>query len=124
MADQQILIIEDEPDLRQTFKDLLELEGFEAATAGNGREALEFLQKQNKPCLILLDLMMPVMNGWEFLETVKTRHQQVFDSVPIVIISAAADVADAQLQYGCSVMQKPVDIQRLFKLAHGLCDPC
>ncbi|HEX5000040.1 MAG TPA: response regulator, partial [Terriglobia bacterium] len=63
-----VLIVEDEEFIRENFQIFLELEGFQVLTAGNGREALEQLQGRERPCLILLDLLMPVMDGGEFLE--------------------------------------------------------
>src|SRR3712207_4648099 len=122
MASHQILIVEDEPDLRETVKEFLELEGFCVLAAANGREALSLLQDTGHSCLILLDLMMPVMNGWQFLETIKSDHQDILATTPIVITSAAADVTDVQRQYGCRVMKKPVNMRHLVELAHEYCE--
>src|SRR5437879_4549846 len=61
-----VLIVEDDADLREMMAQLLLLEGFTAQAVGNGREALEYLRRGDAPQLILLDLMMPVMDGWEF----------------------------------------------------------
>src|SRR3954470_15283551 len=87
-ADSQcpVLIVEDDEDLRDMMAQLLTIEGFEPATVANGREALEYLQTSEKPHVILLDLMMPVMDGWEF------RRQQKADPdlarVPVIVLSA------------------------------------
>jgi CheY-like chemotaxis protein len=67
MDPHHILIIEDEPDLRETLKELFQLEGFKVLTASNGQEGLKALRESGKPCLIFLDLMMPIMSGWEFI---------------------------------------------------------
>lgn len=120
----KILIIEDEPDLRETLKDLLEIEGFEAATAENGRAGLEKLRETGPPCLIVLDLMMPVMNGWQFLEMLKTQYPDTFAAVPVVVLSAAADLTAVAQQYGCQVMKKPARIAELLQLVRAHCAQC
>ncbi|NEX63068.1 response regulator [Noviherbaspirillum galbum] len=116
-----ILIIEDEPDLRETLKDLLEISGFKVLTAANGREGLERIQSAGEPCLILLDLMMPVMNGWQFLEALQDERFLDYRT-SIVVVSAAADTADVDKKYGCVLMRKPVNIHELINLAHEHCD--
>lgn len=125
MACHRILIIEDEPDLRETLKDLLELSGFKVAAAENGKEGLKLLlEEMEKTCLILLDLMMPVMNGWQFLEALKNEHQHLLDTIPLVVVSAAADLTDLQQQHGCRVMKKPANIEHLVTLAREHCEAC
>ena len=113
-----VLIVEDDADLRDMMAQLLSLEGFNAATVANGREALEYLHDGDRPDVILLDLMMPVMDGWEF-----RRRQQADPSVagvPVIVLSAldqsrAADVrADAFLK-------KPLDFDRLLALVRNYC---
>ena len=113
-----VLIVEDDADLRDMMAQLLSLEGFNAATVSNGREALEYLHDGDRPDVILLDLMMPVMDGWEF-----RRRQQADPSVagvPVIVLSAldqsrAADVrADAFLK-------KPLDFDRLLTLVRNYC---
>ncbi len=61
-----ILIVEDDVDVAESVADVLQSAGYSTAIAGNGREALDHLQKNNHPDLILLDMMMPVMDGWQF----------------------------------------------------------
>src|SRR6266581_4459159 len=82
-----VLIVEDDSDLREMMAQLLTLEGFQAATVANGREALEYLNSVDRqPDVILLDLMMPVMDGWEF-----RRRQQAdpaVSDVPVIVLSA------------------------------------
>jgi CheY-like chemotaxis protein len=83
-----ILIIDDEPILRQLFQKVLEHEGHSVMTAGNGREGLEAMRQQ-VPDLILLDLMMPLMDGMSFLRLLR-RHLD-WAQVPVVVMSAMAD---------------------------------
>src|SRR4051794_9814888 len=81
-----VLIVEDDEDLREMMAQMLNIEGFSTATASNGREALDYLHSTRRPNVILLDLMMPVMDGWEF------RRQQQADPqiapVPVIVLSA------------------------------------
>jgi len=117
MECERILIIEDEPDLRETMCDLLELEGYAVASAANGLEGLAALEEAGPPCLILLDLMMPEMDGWQFLEALRDRP-----GLAIVVVSAIADLSDVADRYGCEVLKKPVKIEQLLALAQSHCD--
>ena len=85
-----VLLVEDDLALRKSLTELLETEGFRALAAGNGFEAVELLRHEPRPDLILLDLMMPVMNGWAFL---KYRNEHaVLSSVPVVVTTAWNEV--------------------------------
>lgn len=121
MTSSWILIIEDEPDLRETLRDLLELEGFDAVTAANGSEGLLTLADAGKPCLILLDLMMPVMDGWQFLEVLHKQPDLRPPGIAVVVVSAIADMSDIKERYDCEVMKKPVKIEQLLAVAHAHC---
>lgn len=123
MANHHIVVIEDDEDLRETLRDLLEMEGFQVSTACNGLEGLRLIERSSRPCLILLDLMMPVMDGWEFLDTLRQNAAQLAQT-PVAVVSAAADLSDVERQYGCSVLKKPVNLKRLFALAHQHCGDC
>lgn len=83
-----IMIIEDESDIRSSLKEILELVGYDVLTAENGLDALNVLKESVKPNLILLDMKMPVMNGWDFAEQF---HKTYNNSSPIVVVTAAAD---------------------------------
>jgi CheY-like chemotaxis protein len=124
MPCRHILLIEDEPDLRETLKELLELIGFQVETAANGREGLFKLETKGNPCLIMLDLMMPVMNGWQFLEALKKDPLHGRAAIPVIVVSAAVEMAEIQSQYGCPSLSKPVDIDRLLEMAHVHCKSC
>jgi DNA-binding response OmpR family regulator len=110
-------IVEDDEDLREMMAHLLTLEGFEAATAANGREALDYLQT-SRPEVILLDLMMPVMDGWEF------RRQQQADPnlapVPVIVLSAL-DQARASNVDAAAFLKKPLDFDHLLDLVRAYC---
>jgi len=97
---------------------LLSLEGFRAASVANGREALDYLQDAETPRLILLDLMMPVMDGWEF-----RRLQQAdpaLRSVPVIVLSAL-DQARATGLDATAFLKKPLDFDRLLALVRTYC---
>ncbi|MBN9159659.1 MAG: response regulator [Myxococcales bacterium] len=86
-----VLVIDDDPDILEVTRFVLENAGYRVATAANGADALASLRGKAKPGLILLDLMMPVMNGWEF-RAEQTRDPELA-SVPVVIITGAGNAA-------------------------------
>lgn len=77
MAKSNTLIVDDERNLRETLKEIFEVSGFSGVTASSGEEALDVLAKQRKPCLFWLDLMMPVMNNWEFMTRLKRESRKL-----------------------------------------------
>jgi len=113
-----VLIVEDDADLREMMAQLLSLEGFHTAAVANGREALEYLQRSESPEVILLDLMMPVMDGWEF-----RRHQQadpVLSHVPVIVLSAL-DQSRTPGVDAAAFLKKPLDFDRLLDLVRSYC---
>jgi len=103
-----ILIVEDDADSRETFCALLEEAGYECVAVANGREAIDYLRAHSRPFAILLDLMMPQMDGWQF------RRLQMADpalgDVPLVVVSAAKSARNSALQFGADrFLLKPVD---------------
>lgn len=80
-----ILLIEDDPALRDSVAGLLQERGYAVERAETGAMALERLKAGERPCLILLDLMMPAMSGWDFL--LQVRRDAALDGIPVVIIS-------------------------------------
>ena len=81
-----ILIVEDDREIREAMREALEDAGYNVTVAQHGRDALDKLQSMQKPMLILLDLMMPVMSGPELLEVLRADHDA--DEIPIVVVSA------------------------------------
>jgi len=113
-----VLIVEDDADLREMMAQLLTLEGFKATTVANGREALQYLGNGAKPEVILLDLMMPVMDGWEF-----RRRQQAdpqMSRVPVIVLSAL-DQGRATGLAPNAFLKKPLDFDRLLELVRHYC---
>jgi signal transduction histidine kinase/CheY-like chemotaxis protein len=87
-----VLVVEDDETIRLILREVLEDEGYRVVTAQNGREALEILSSGARPCVILLDLMMPVMNGWQLLEALHQRGDLA--RLPVVVVSAATGVCE------------------------------
>ncbi|MGZ3710740.1 MAG: response regulator [Bdellovibrionota bacterium] len=84
----KIIIVEDDEDISAMLKSFLEGEGYEAETAENGQKALELIGKRGLPHLILLDMKMPIMNGWQFADKFRVQHDHL---TPIVVMTAAGD---------------------------------
>ena len=113
-----VLIVEDDEDLREMMAQMLTLEGFESAAVANGREALEYLHAAEKPDVILLDLMMPVMDGWEFRR--QQRADPAIAPVPVIVLSAL-DQARASTLEANAFLKKPLDFDRLLSLVRTYC---
>lgn len=107
-----ILVVEDDDDIRNSLKQLLEYEGYYVTTAPNGKEALDQLHCQQQPSLILLDLMMPVMNGWDFEKNFSSLPE--FKEIPIVAVTAFGDKTNGMRLKG--IVKKPIDFDLLFSL--------
>ncbi len=116
-----ILIVEDDPEIRESLAELLRLEGYEITTASNGVEALEVLEKSGvKPQLIILDILMPEMNGIEFLERRQTEPN--FRSIPTMVLSCNKVQEKTAQRLGItSFLQKPVGADNLLRSAREIC---
>ena len=112
-----ILVVEDNIDIQESLKATLELEGFNVFTADNGKEAIEQLGIIPTPCLILLDLMMPVMNGWEFVEEIS--KDIMLSSIPIVVVTAIGDSNKSPKTDG--YIPKPINYEALIS---AVCKHC
>jgi len=119
----KILLVEDDPDIRQSLQELLESESFEVEATSNGAEALGALQAGLRPCLILLDWSMPVMNGREFLARWRT-NEELRQAAPSVIVLTAAVGIPAQETDGVKgFIRKPVDdIELLLEQVRQFCN--
>jgi CheY-like chemotaxis protein len=113
----RILVVEDDPAIRGLVTDLLRDDGYDVIEATNGIEALESVARRC-PDLIVLDLMMPMMNGWQFVE--ECHRQSVCDQVPIVVTSASHDLprtAERLRSLGVKTsLAKPFDVDALLAL--------
>jgi CheY-like chemotaxis protein len=115
-----ILIVEDDPDIRSAMTMILKSEGYEVAGASEGREALDRLREPSRPCLILLDLMMPRMDGFEL--RVQQMQDPTLADIPVIVFSAGADLERkvAPLRVD-GYLEKPVDIPVLLELVGSRC---
>ena len=105
-----VLVVDDDPDILQTLGLCLTTEGYRVLMAANGREALDLLQNE-RPSVILLDLMMPVMDGWQFVHELEQRGQR---DVPLLILSADRAVqGHAQQLRASGHLAKPFDLDEL-----------
>jgi CheY-like chemotaxis protein len=115
-AKSTILVVEDEKESRDTLRELLEFEGYRVETAVNGREALDTLNAAgDKICIMLLDLFMPVMDGWQVIDQLRAEGR--LGRTQIVIITSAPYRAPA----GLPVFQKPLDLDKVMVEVQRLC---
>jgi CheY-like chemotaxis protein len=113
-----VLLVEDNDDVREMMSVALELSGITVLAAANGREALDLLDASPAPCVVLLDLMMPVMDGWE-LRAALNAHPE-YAAIPVVIVSAMTEDTAAKLG-AAAYLPKPVDIDRMLDI---VCEHC
>jgi CheY-like chemotaxis protein len=115
-----VLIVEDDEDVRDFMDVLLRASGYETMTAANGAIGLEMMQHR-RPCVVLLDMMMPVMDGWTF------RARQLADPdlapVPVIAVTAAFSPSDVKARLDVRCLPKPVDFERLLDEVSGACTP-
>jgi CheY-like chemotaxis protein len=113
----QILIIDDDAGIRETLCYVIRLQGYTAEAVSNGREALAYLSSHPAPKLMMVDLMMPEMSGWEFLEQV--RKIEELKTIPVVISSAYDENSKRLPEY--LQLPKPIDMGRLSKILKEYC---
>jgi CheY-like chemotaxis protein len=112
-----VLVVEDNPDLRLLYRMALKNEGLEVQVAEHGQQALEVLRAGGAvPKLIILDLMMPVMDGWEFLKI--KNADPALARIPVVVCSASKDTPPPNVL----VLPKPVDLEAVLELARRFCE--
>jgi CheY-like chemotaxis protein len=110
-----VLLVEDDKDIREAVSAVLEAEGYTVLTAANGKEALEALDRA-QPCVVLLDLMMPVMDGWAFLAEVKKSRR--LQDLPVVVVSAYSERRAEGVK---RVLKKPLDVNQLLAAVADYC---
>ena len=111
----KILVVDDEPNIVQTLQDRLEMNEYEVITAGDGREGLKKAQ-QEKPDVILLDVIMPVMDGHEMLEAL--RRQPDYDDISVIMLTARSQTQDIARANACGIDEyivKPFDLSELLE---------
>jgi two-component system response regulator CpxR len=117
-----ILVVDDDRDIRETLGEILLHEGYHVELAENGAKAIELIRRGPAPALVLLDLMMPVMSGWEFLEMAETDPGLA--EIPVLVVSAMpAPLAPAEARGGVKAcLHKPLRLDQLLDLVHQYAD--
>ena len=110
-----MLLVEDDADIREAVASVLESEGYTVLIAENGEQALAVLER-GQPCVVLLDLMMPVMTGWDFMKVVKSTQR--FDDMPVVVVSAYTEKPAEGVR---RVLKKPLDVNKLLTAVSEYC---
>jgi DNA-binding response OmpR family regulator len=111
-----ILVIDDDPAIVDLVRDILEFEGYQVAVATNGREGITILD-QVHPALVLLDMRMPVLDGWGFARVLRERGT----SVPIVVMTAAQDAKQWAQEIGANgYVAKPFEFDELLDAVHAV----
>ena len=116
-----VLIVEDDDTIREGMAELLRDEGYDVAEAPHGQAALDWLMQNPKPCVILLDLYMPVMSGMDFRARQLTHPGLA--SIPVVVVSAVSRDLVAGLKIA-DYIGKPINVDRLLASVDELCGGC
>ena len=117
----RILVVDDNARVREMLADLLELEGHAVYQAENGVAALEYLQGGLQPRLVVCDLMMPDVDGWQVLAAV----EQMPERPDVIIFSSLGDLASVERltgRYGCTVLKKPEQLREVVAAARACID--
>lgn len=124
MQFKSVLIIDDDEDIRETIGQALELEGYTVHSAIHGQDGLKVLESLSGdfPGMIILDLMMPVMDGSQFLEFVHTNKKDSFARIPIILASAKGNHGDhVHAKLASEVLKKPLDLDELYAVVKKYC---
>jgi CheY-like chemotaxis protein len=117
-----VLVVDDDVDIREIVAEVLGEVGFDVTTAANGREALAVVRDTRvRPSVILLDLMMPIMDGYGFLE--ERSLDPALASIPIAIVTAGHGVDRARIGNGIPIITKPFETPHLIGTLHRLVSP-
>src|SRR5689334_11733417 len=117
MICKNILVIEDDLAVSQSIKDVLEIQGYQVTTAIDGDEGIAAMLHA-KPFLVLLDLMMPGTNGWQFLDIQRSLPE--LNDTPVIICSAFQETAKSVQAH--AILPKPVHLDELYRVVNSFCD--
>jgi two-component system chemotaxis response regulator CheY len=116
-----VMIVDDDNDIRDAISQILEYEGYNVLQASNGQEGIERLRQQDRPSLILLDLMMPVMNGWQFQS--ELQNQPDLSKIPVIILSADGNIQQKSEGIGVAgYLKKPIQLDTLLDTVKRYCN--
>ncbi len=119
-ASPSVLVVDDDRDICEVVQTVLELEGYAVVTAGDGAEALARLRAGVRPCLIILDLMMPNMNGMQFREQ---QQDPELRAIPVVVLSGDGRAGMKAATLGVEGLRKPVELDVLLDAVRRSCVP-
>jgi CheY-like chemotaxis protein len=111
-----VLIVDDDADGVEVLKYLLESHGYHVDSAADGREGLQYLQAGRRPDVVILDLAMPVMTGWQFLAA--RASDDAMSKIPVIVVTASQPQSQARQE---PVMIKPVDLDLLLERIDSIC---
>lgn len=114
-----VLVVDDDRDICETLQMILEVHGYPVVAAANGKEALALLRSGTRPCLVLLDMMMPVMNGPAFCA--EQAGDPTIAAIPVVILSGDGRAEEKARALGLTGLRKPVDIDDLLAVVGRFC---
>jgi DNA-binding response OmpR family regulator len=120
MEKKKILLADDEPDVKLVLKKYLEIDGFEVTTSGDGKEALEKAMAGTYD-LMILDVMMPYLNGWEVCKKIKSDPAK--KNIPVIILTARSQNIDSMMSFECGADEyatKPFEYPELSKTIKNL----
>ena len=117
MKHRKVMVVEDDHLIREAIAEALDEEGFEVVEAANGREALEKLHHEGAS-LVLLDLMMPVMDGWQFRQA--QVQNETLASIPVIVVSAAGRDRIERIDAD-AYLSKPIDLEELLRYVTEFC---
>jgi CheY-like chemotaxis protein len=114
-----VMVVDDDPFVRESIKEILEDEGYDVITATDGADGLRVLRMlPNAPCVVVLDLMMPIMSGEEMLKALKTVH--AFAAIPVTIVTASGAPKPDE---AAGLLRKPLDLDSLLRVVAKSCGP-
>jgi two-component system chemotaxis response regulator CheY len=119
-ASNPVLVVDDDPDIREAVQDILSFEGYGVVQADNGREALELLSHEPplRPCIILLDLMMPVMDGEELVGYL--QKEPTLAELPVILVTASGRSLFPGVK---AIIKKPFEMDELLAAVAAHCRP-
>lgn len=110
-----VLVVDDELDIRESLKEILEDEGYAVLVAGDGRQALSVLRAGPRPCVVILDIIMPIMSGTEMYAAMQADAQLA--EIPVIISTSDPSRAPS----GVLIMRKPISVPRLLEAVGAVC---